>query len=379
MKLALEIAGALLIVLALLPWVRTYRWWVRVWDFPRVQIATALTAVAVVYIWCFDWGTGWQPVFIGLMFAAIFNELLHVRRFTPLWRVQALRTREKSPRHSFSLLAANVRMSNQRYARFLKLVRDNNPDLLVVTEPNATWARHLGAALDARYPYRIEQPLDNTYGLLLYSKYPLLHPRVRFLVEPDIPSFRTTVVMPAGHTFELFCVHPQPPQFLRDTDRRESELLQVAREVNATPRPSIVVGDLNDVAWSYTTNLFRRISGLVDPRIGRGFFNTYNAFVPFFRYSLDHIFYSPTFRLIRLKRLGFFGSDHFPILIRLTYEPTGAHEHEIPDPEHEEVAEAHEMIRDGLETARQVGTTDGGTVTTPPSKDAASTPAQTPA
>lgn len=379
MKLALEIAGALLILLALLPWIRTYRWWIRIWDFPRMQIATALSIVAVVYIWRFGWGGQGQTAFIVLMFGGIFNELLHVRRFTPLWRVQALRSREKAPRHSFSLLAANVRMTNQRYGRFLKLVRDNDPDLIVITEPDDRWARHLAPALHDRYPHRIARPLENTYGLILYSRFPLLHPRVRFLVEADIPSFRATVVLPAGQTVELFCVHPQPPQFLRDTDRRESELLQVAREVVATPRPSIVVGDLNDVAWSYTTNLFRRISGLVDPRIGRGFFNTYNAFVPLFRYSLDHIFYSPTFRLIRLKKLGFFGSDHFPILIRLTYEPTGAHEHEIPEPETEEVAEAHAMIRDGLETARQVGTTDGGTVTTPPSKDATSTPSQAPA
>lgn len=356
MKLALELVGALLVVVALLPWLRTYRWWVRVWDFPRVQIAVALAVVATVYIWRYGWGDGWHTAFVLVLFGALTSELFHIRRFTPLWPKQALGTREPSPRHSFSLLVSNVRMENTRYARFLKLVRENDPDLLLVNEPDAKWARHLGHELNPRYPHRIESPLPNTYGMMLYSKFRLLNPRVRYLVEQDIPSFRVTVAMPAGHTFELFTVHPQPPQFQRNTDTREAELLQVAREVTATPRPSIVVGDLNDVAWSRTTNLFRKMSGLLDPRIGRGFYNTYNAFVPFFRYSLDHIFYSPAFRLIRLKKLGFFGSDHFPIIIRLTYEPTGADEHEVPEPEHEEVAESHEMIRDGLETARALGT-----------------------
>ena len=112
---------------------------------------------------------------------------------------------------------------------------------------------------------------------------------------------------------------------------------------------TIVAGDLNDVAWSYTTNLFRKVSGLLDPRIGRGFFNTYNALIPFFRYSLDHIFYDPAFRLIRLKRLQKFGSDHFPMFLRLNYEPLEANEQETPEAEPEELEEAQEMIDQVME------------------------------
>lgn len=376
MKLTLEIFGTLLVVVALLPWLRTYRWWVRVWDFPRVQIAVALAAVAAAYVWLYGWGDGWPTAFLLALLAGLASELFHIRRFTPLWPKQALGTREPSPRHSFSLLISNVRMENTAYARFLKLVRENDPDLLLVNEPDERWARYLAHELNPRYPHRIECPLPNTYGMLLYSKFQLLNPRVRYLVEQDVPSFRATVAMPAGHTFELFTVHPQPPQFQRNTDTREAELLQVAREVTTTPRPSIVVGDLNDVAWSRSTNLFRNVSGLLDPRIGRGFYNTYNAFIPLFRYSLDHIFYSPAFRLIRLKKLPAFGSDHFPIIIRLTYEPTAADEHEIPDPEPEEVAESHEAIRDGLEAARELGTAPVSTSTGPPLTEA--TPNQAP-
>lgn len=356
MKLALELFGGLLILLTLLPLAKTYRWWVRAWDFPRVQIAVALTGLAGYYLWRYGVDNDWHVAFVGALVAAWGIEVWHIRRFLPIWPVQALgASKEKNQPlpNSFSIMVSNVRMNNKRYARFLKLVRENDPDLLLVNEPDDRWARHLAPELNERYPYRIERALPNTYGMLLYSKFQLLHPRVRFLIEPGIPSFRATVVMPAGHTFELFTVHPQPPQVLKNTDKREAELLLVAHEVVATARPSVVMGDLNDVAWSRTTNLFRRISGLLDPRIGRGFFNTYNAYVPFFRYSLDHIFYSPAFRLVRMKRLGFFGSDHFPILIRLTYQPQGAGEHEVPEPDHEEVVEAHEMIQDGRRAGRE--------------------------
>ena len=102
------------------------------------------------------------------------------------------------------------------------------------------------------------------------------------------------------------------------------------RIVKKSELPSIVAGDLNDVGWSHTTKLFQRISGLLDPRIGRGFFNTYSVFAPFFRYPLDHVFYSEYFKLVDLKKLPKFGSDHFPVCIELQYEPAAAQQQEVP-------------------------------------------------
>jgi endonuclease/exonuclease/phosphatase (EEP) superfamily protein YafD len=85
--------------------------------------------------------------------------------------------------------------------------------------------------------------------------------------------------------------------------------------------PAIVAGDLNDVAWSATTQLFLRLSGLLDPRMGRGFYNTYNARNPLVRWPLDHLFHSNHFRLVNLQRCADIGSDHFPVLVELSYEP----------------------------------------------------------
>ena len=114
-----------------------------------------------------------------------------------------------------------------------------------------------------------------------------------------------------GHSVHLYALHPRPPHTFQASFDRDAELLVVGREIHANPEPAIVAGDLNDVGWSHTTRLFQRISGLMDPRLGRGLFSTFPATVPFMRWPLDHVFFDPEFRLCRLERLGSIGSDHF--------------------------------------------------------------------
>ncbi len=168
--------------------------------------------------------------------------------------------------------------------------------------------------------------------MLLYSRLELVDPQVKFLVQADIPSIHARVKLRCGALVELRCVHPRPPapQEAQDSKPRDVELIVVGKELKGRNAPAIVLGDLNDVAWSRTNYRFQELSGLLDPRVGRGFYNTFHARYPFLRFPLDHCFHSKHFRLVSFKRLRKFGSDHFPVGIQLSYEPDAARTQEEP-------------------------------------------------
>jgi endonuclease/exonuclease/phosphatase (EEP) superfamily protein YafD len=165
----------------------------------------------------------------------------------------------------------------------------------------------------------------------------------------------TGVRLPCGEVIHLHGLHPRPPEPLRDQDStpRDAELVMVGKAVGKAPdQPTVVAGDLNDVAWSPTSEQFMRLSRLLDPRRGRGMYNSYNAKNPFFRYPLDHVFHSSHFRLVELRRLESVGSDHFPVLVELSFEPDAPPEQPTPRPDHDDVVEAEEKLELQAEAAR---------------------------
>jgi endonuclease/exonuclease/phosphatase (EEP) superfamily protein YafD len=239
-------------------------------------------------------------------------------------------------------------MHNRNVDAFLRIVRENDPDILLILETDEWWTERI-AMLDERYPNAIKQPLGNTYGIILYSRLPLIDGAVRYLVEDTIPSIFTHVRLRSGDLIDLHSLHPRPPIPESNSEQRDAELLTVAREVRRNNRPAIVMGDLNDVAWSWTTELFQEISRTLDPRKGRGFFNSFHAEYFFLRYPLDHVFYTPHFRLTSMARGPYLGSDHFPITVSITYEPEKSAQQTPPSSDTDEQEDAEEKIEEGKE------------------------------
>jgi endonuclease/exonuclease/phosphatase (EEP) superfamily protein YafD len=332
---------------------RSTHWVVRLWDFPRVQMAAAAAASGLVYALVSFRGRPLDWAFLAVVALTIAWQLRRIFPYLPLAPVQVERSRDPSSGSRLRLMISNVLMENTRHDLLIEVVRETDPELLLVMETDADWERAL-EPLAAAYPHVIRQPQDNYYGLMLFSRLPLLEQRIDFLVQDDIPSVHVRVRLPGGEEVMLHGLHPRPPEPLRDQEStpRDAELVMVGRAIGeAGDRPTVVAGDLNDVAWSRTTELFLKLSRLLDPRLGRGFYNSYNAKQPLFRYPLDHVFHSRHFRLVHLERLRSVGSDHFPMLVELSLEEGAAatQQGEVADADDER--EASERLEEQAEAA----------------------------
>ncbi|MEX0824800.1 MAG: endonuclease/exonuclease/phosphatase family protein [Pirellulaceae bacterium] len=353
-SIALWLSIILLVALAggsLLSLSRHPHWFIRGWDFPRVQIITLGIICLATYFTvrlltdANVFGRSWQwpdTAVVLLGCGLIIWHLVQVINYTPLGRRQVLQTTSPDDERAIRLVVSNVEFENENYDLWLAVIGRAEADMVIAVEVDERWLRAI-ESLRAEFPFEIAQPQDNWYGMLVLSKLPLADIATRFLVEKDIPSIHMTVELRSGQRIRISAIHPRPPEPVRgnDSDHRDAELVVLAREMEDESLPTIVGGDLNDVAWSSTTRLFLRLSRLLDPRRGRGFFNTFHAKHFWLRFPLDHVFHSREFTLRKLERLAFVGSDHFPMLIELQYEPTEKAEQppmEL-DEDHEEQAE----------------------------------------
>jgi endonuclease/exonuclease/phosphatase (EEP) superfamily protein YafD len=345
LDLLLTLLGILLIAASLLPFARLDDWWIRIFDFPRLQIAVISVVVLVLSLLLRQHPDTIHPLWLVALTGCTLYQAYRMYPYTPLHAKQVQDSQHEDPQATISVLCANVLMSNHHAQGLLQLIRENDPDLIVTSETDAWWQRAL-KPLESAYPFRVQQAQDNTYGMLLYSRLELIDARVRFLVEDDVPSIHARVRLRNGQTLELRCLHPRPPapgESQRSTER-DAELLLVGKEMKALRSPAIVCGDLNDVAWSRTNDLFCAVSGLLDPRIGRGFFHTFHSRWFWIRFPLDHVFHSPHFRLVAFRRLRHWGSDHFPVFIQLRHEPDATGQQAPPVSTPQEEGEAAHKI-----------------------------------
>jgi endonuclease/exonuclease/phosphatase (EEP) superfamily protein YafD len=330
MNLTILIYCALLFSFTLLPLIRNDYWIFRVFDYPRLQ-KLFLNVTAIILVIAYYGGSpACKYTLLALLAINTFHLLWLILPFTWFGKKQVHKAGPRDTSKRINVMIANVFQDNKNTAGCLKEIGKADPDVVLLLETNGWWDTQT-RALEKSYPYFKRVPLENTYGLLLYSKLELIGPAVKYLVENDIPSIHTQIKLRNGRLIQFYAVHPTPPvpnENVRSTER-DKELLLVADLAKDSNMPVIVAGDLNDVAWSHTTELFLKMSGLLDPRRGRGFFNTFHAHYFFIRFPLDHAFISRHFKLNIIKRLRNYNSDHFPIYLDVQLED-GAYEEQQP-------------------------------------------------
>lgn len=345
LRSALILAATVIAAVTLLSLAGSKRWWVRMWDFPRVQIAAAAFVVAGLAVFLSG------PVRLGVMVVAAACALYQCWRifpYTPLARVEMKLAPDAAD--AVTLLSVNVLMENERHEDVRRMVAQVDPDLVLFMETDRTWIEALEPLLE-RYPTVLRECRIDYYGMVFATRLEAREARIVHLTEDETPSLFAELVAPNGAHFRFIGLHPQPPVPGEDSDERDAQILYAARFARETSLPLVAMGDFNDVAWSHTAQRFKRVGPYLDPRVGRGFYSSFDANRPLLRFPLDQFYATEDVAVVSFRRDAYVGSDHFPMVARIRVDADLAAGLNAPSPEMTEAD--REEIEARLETHRK--------------------------
>ncbi|MBU3822694.1 endonuclease/exonuclease/phosphatase family protein [Flavobacteriaceae bacterium XHP0103] len=339
-----------LIIVSILPLISNQYWIFRICEFARIQILAFQVFTLILGFIVYNQ----NPNIVLISEVSLFAfAMLNIVLLAPYLPYKELFGNTKTPTstNSITLLSFNVYQYNKEYQNFISLINDVKPDIFLTMESNADWETAL-SVLDSQYPYRKKIALENTYGMHFYSKLKVDNCKVNYFMADDLPSIEAMLTTKNNEKLTFFGTHPPPPSPTEeDTSKeRDGEIIMIGKKVKKYTNPLIVVGDFNNVAWSKSSRLFKKISGLTDARIGRGFFSTYHANYKLLRFPIDLLFHSNSISIEEFKTLKNIGSDHLPLYCRFSINSISKEkETNEENLSKDDVEEMNEMIQEGKE------------------------------
>lgn len=337
------VLSLVLIFFNLLPFIKNQHWIFRAPEFIKIQLLI-LQLIASIGLFIFTDKNNWFLFVLIFQIALIIYNTYLLARFTKFYKST---NKSIADSQSFKVISANIYQFNTQFKKFKDFIRSEQPDFFVTIESNKDWELEM-RSLENDYPYTEKITLENTYGMHLYAKIPFQEIKTHYFVANDIPSIEAHFKTKNGESFVIFCVHPPPPSPTEEktSKERDGDLMCIAKRVKVINKPTLVVGDFNTVSWSRIADLFRKNSGLIDGRNGRGILASYHAKYWFFRAPLDLVFHTRTLVLKELRLLGYIGSDHFPICCVFNIN-SSINDNTIETTTKEEDAETTKLIYNG--------------------------------
>lgn len=317
LRALLFIVAFILLVATLLPLSTSNEWWIRVWDFPRAQVAAASLAVGVISIFVFS---GPWLVLPGLMLLCGLYQTYIILPYTIFHKTEVELATPKAGQSPVTFLAANVLMENRDTSLLAGLIDRTDPDVLFLMETDQHWLDALYDQLQG-YSTVVALPRDDHYGLIFATRLDRQKAEVVYLSDDDTPTLLAELQSPDGYPFHFVGLHPRPPVPGQDTDERDEQTRKSATFAQRASIPVISMGDFNDVAWSRSARAFKRAGDYVDPRVGRGFLASFNANHPIWRFPIDQLYFTDGVGLVSFGRGDYVASDHFPMIAKLIINP----------------------------------------------------------
>ncbi len=300
-----------------LPATENPHWFFRTADFVRLQSLFIQLLLLVLFLYFEE---NFSLISWILLAGLLFSIIYQLAKVIPYSSWYPSKKNLLKSDGKIRIFAGNVFQDNKNHQQFLKEIYRFDPEIVLAMEINKEWEDSL-SVLEKEYPFTVKIPQEDYYGMHLYSKIELKDVTVNYLIEKNVPSIYFDYPLKNGSAILFACLHPAPPSPTENDTSKEhdAELMLTGKHIRKIKTPAVVCGDMNDVVWSRTTRLFKKMTGMIDPRVGRGFFSTYNAKYFFFRFPIDHLFHTKDLYVGKMQRSKFFGSDHFAMYYEIHY------------------------------------------------------------
>ena len=238
--------------------------------------------------------------------------LFHLSFVAPV--IVPLKSTSLSEDRDYRLMVANVLYKNDEHNLFLDVVKEQDPDIIVVVEGTWRWKEAL-QSLDETYPYfqRSPQYIFGGARIFVYSKVAFEPLDVNITYSYNRPLLAVRILDPE-EPFLLVATHPYPPNLPNTYAMRNQQKKELSAFLQQQNEPLVVAGDLNNTVWSPDFQKFLHENNLKNARSGFGWNPSWKAENSFVKIPIDHILYKGNFEIHNFYNTADIGSDHYPIV-----------------------------------------------------------------
>ena len=122
MKIFTLAFSSVFIVLTLLPLIRTGKWWIRIFDYPRVQIVFFLIISIVLCSVYVDLSHLPGIAVLICLAGSVTYQLSRILKYTLIYPVQAKKAVPGDPKNVVRIVETNIRMENKQVEKLIAMV-----------------------------------------------------------------------------------------------------------------------------------------------------------------------------------------------------------------------------------------------------------------
>ncbi|HSP82894.1 MAG TPA: hypothetical protein VLN72_04105, partial [Gillisia sp.] len=139
LKSILQALGLVAILFTLLPFIAADYWWIRVFDFPHIQL-TILTLVALItYFIKFDLKRAEDYVFAAALGGCFVFQLAKIYPYIPHGNHDLMDANMEAEAFPIKFYIANVYQDNEKPGKLVQEIKTRDADVVLLMETNLRW------------------------------------------------------------------------------------------------------------------------------------------------------------------------------------------------------------------------------------------------